>query len=194
MKENTVLLIDADGDSEAIVSEAVNRTGRVVLVAKTSRDAFRILENQMQRLDLVIVDVDPGAHGLALLEAISSCADRPPIIVITALEETYMKPISMKHGAAACLGKPITVRQLGSSLHDVSHRSLTCDRWGCLIPSTANKELNVKACFSGIAAKLSPIASSRGRSPGARAMLPGVTGMLLLKGPKRMNSSEEVEK
>jgi DNA-binding response OmpR family regulator len=160
MKENTVLLVDADGDSEGIVSEAANRTGRDVLVAKTSREAFRILGDQMQRLDLVIVDVDPGAHGLALLEAISGCADRPPIVVITALEETYMKPISMKHGAAACLGKPITVQQLSSSLNDVSRRSLTCDRWGCLIPSTVNKELNVKECFSGIAAKLSPTVSS----------------------------------
>jgi DNA-binding NtrC family response regulator len=164
MKENTLLLVDADGDSEAIVSEATTRTGRDVLLAKTSRNAFKILVEQMQRLDLVVVDVDPGAHGLALLEAISSCADRPPIVVITALEETYMKPISMKHGAAACLGKPITVQRLCSSLNDVSRRSLTCDRWGYLIPSTANRELNIKACFRGIAAKLSPTVSSRGRS------------------------------
>ncbi|HEX7517415.1 MAG TPA: response regulator [Chthoniobacterales bacterium] len=173
MKENTVLLVDADGDSERIVSEAATRTGRDVLVAKTSRDAFKILGDQMQRLDLVIVDVDPGAHGLALLEAISGCADRPPIVVITALEETYMKPISMKHGAAACLGKPITIQKLCSSLNDVSQRSLTCDRWGCLIPSTGNKELNLNACFSGIAAKLSPTVSSRGRSPRGRAKKSG---------------------
>jgi DNA-binding NtrC family response regulator len=136
MKENIVLLVDADGDSEGIVSEAATRTGRDVLVAKTSRDAFRILRDQMQRLDLVIVDVDPSAHGwLALLEAISGCADRPPIVVITALEETYMKPISMEHGAAACLGKPITVQQLSSSFSDVSKRSLTSHRWGYLIPA-----------------------------------------------------------
>ena len=67
----------------------------------------------MPRLALVIVDVDPGAHGLALLEAISGCADRPQIVVITALEETYMTPIARKHGASACLGKPITLQRLG---------------------------------------------------------------------------------
>ena len=156
MKERSILLLDADGDSEALVSEAATLTGRDVLVAKTSRAAFRILGEQMQRLEVVVVDVDPGAHGRALLEAISSCADRPPIVVITALEETYMKPIARKHGAAACLGKPITVQRLGSSLHDVSQRSLTCDRWGCLVPSTANETLDVKARFRGIAAKLSP--------------------------------------
>src|SRR5476649_2376353 len=83
MKENVVLLVDADGDSEGMVSEAAARIGRTVLLTKTSRAAFRILGDQMRRLDLVIVDVDPGAHGLVLLEAISGCADRPPIVVIT---------------------------------------------------------------------------------------------------------------
>ena len=124
----------------------------------------------MRRLDLVIVDVDPGAHGLALLEAISGCADRPPIVVITALEETYMKPISVEHGASACLGKPITIQKLISSLKDelkadVNLRSVG-DLW---MPSTACKKLNVKTCFSGIAAKLSPTVPRRGRSARGRA-------------------------
>ena len=160
MNEHSILLIDADGDSKAVVSEAATPAGHDVMMARTSRDAFRILGDQMQRLDLVIVDVDPGAHGLALLEAISSCADRPPIIVITALEETYMEPIALKHGAAACLGKPITVQRLSRSLDDVSRRSLTCDRWGGLVPTTANRELNLTECFSGITKKLSPTVSS----------------------------------
>jgi DNA-binding response OmpR family regulator len=170
MKENVVLLVDADGDSVGVVSEAAARAGYAVLLAKTSRDAFRIFGNRKQHLDFVIVDVDPGAHGLALLEAISGCADRPPIVVITALEETYMKPIAMEHGAAACLGKPITIQKLSSSLKEVAaHRSLTCDRWGGLIPSKINQRLNVRACFSGIVAKLSPTVSSRGRSIRKRA-------------------------
>ena len=164
VKENIVLLVDADGDSEDVVSEAAACSGRKVLLAKTSRDAFRILEDQIRRLDLVIVDVDPGAHGLALLEAISSCADRPPIVVITALEETYMKPISKEHGAAACLGKPITLQRLSASLKAVSKPLLTSDRWGSLIPPTVDKELNIKAWFRGIAEKLSPTVSGRGRS------------------------------
>ena len=123
MKEHSILLLDADGDSEAIMSEAATRTGRDVLVARTSRAAFRIVGEQMRRFEVVVVDVDPGAHGLALLEAISSFADKPPIVVITALEETYMEPIARKHGAAACLGKPITVQRLVSTLGD--HRAVT---------------------------------------------------------------------
>lgn len=155
MKEKIVLLVDADGDCERMVSEVADRSNRELFSARTSRDAFKILGDEMQRLDMVIVDVDPGAHGLALLEAISECADRPPIVVITALEEAYMKPISAEHGAAACLGKPIAIERLVSSLDDVSNRSRTCDRWGCLMPSMVYKEKNVPGCFKGIEAKLS---------------------------------------
>jgi len=161
MKEQRILLLDADGDSEALVSEAATLTGRDVLVVKTSRAAFRILGEHMQRLEVVVADVDPGAHGLALLEAISSCANRPPIVVITALEETYMEPIARKHGAAACLGKPITPQRFVSTLKDISRRSLTSDRWGCLVPSTASSAIDLDASVRGIAAKLSPVVSCR---------------------------------
>ena len=117
MKEKIVLLVDADGDSEGLVLEAAARTGRGVLTAKTSRDAFKIIRDELHRLDLVIVDVDPGAHGLALLEAISGCADTPAMIVITALEESYMKPISQEHDrhyarqeCCALFGEPVHCR------------------------------------------------------------------------------------
>src|ERR1700686_1859011 len=129
-RKNVVLLVDADGDSESIVLKAAALTLRDVLLVKTSRHAFGILQNEMRRLDAVIVDVDPGAHGLALLEAISGCAERPPIIVVTALEETYMKPITAEYGATACLGKPIRIETLKSTLDAGSakkSRTLTCD-------------------------------------------------------------------
>lgn len=155
MKERTILLVDADGDCEQIVSEAGIRTNRDTLLVRTSRDAFRILEDKMRGFDAVIVDVDPGAHGLALLEAISICADKPPMVVLTALEEAYMDPIAVEHGAAACLGKPITIQRLGSVLEEVSQHSRTCDRWGNLLPSTGYKKVDVARCFTGIGGKLS---------------------------------------
>lgn len=156
MNDDTILLVDADGDSEPKVREAAASIGAKVLLVKTSRDAFKILKDEMHRLKLVVVDVDPGAHGLALLEAVSGCADRPQIVVITALEKTYVEPIAVKHGATACVGKPITVQQLTSLLKETSKRSLTCDRWGGLVPSP-DKKLNLGDCFCGICGKLHPI-------------------------------------
>jgi len=157
MKEKIVLLVDADGDSEGFVLEAAARTGRGVLMAKTSRDAFKIIRDELHRLDLVIVDVDPGAHGLALLEAMSGCANTPAMIVITALEESYMKPISQEHGAAACLGKPITIAKLKSTLDEVSANwALTSDRWGSLVPRPTEKNIKGQGSLSRHCGKIEP--------------------------------------
>jgi DNA-binding response OmpR family regulator len=161
MKEKLVLLLDADGDCKSIVSEAGVRTGHGVFLTRTIHKAFGILRDKMERLDAIIVDVDPDVHGLALLEAVSGCADKPPIIVITALEETYMGPISVQHGAAACLGKPTTIEKVHAALDAVSNLSRTSDRWGGLIPSTAYKWVNLAKQFRGIAAKLRASVSAR---------------------------------
>jgi DNA-binding NtrC family response regulator len=162
MKENIILLVDADRDCEDLVWKAAVRKDREVLVAKTSREALAILRNRMRYLQLVIVDVDPGAHALALLEAVSGCAEKPPMIVMTALEETYMKPIAIEHGAAACLGKPVALGKLKSVIDDVSaKRSLTCDRWGSLVLRPTSKGSNLKTGFRGIATKLSPVVTTR---------------------------------
>lgn len=162
MKENIILLVDADRDCEDLVWKAAARKDRDVLVAKTSREALAILRNQMRYLQLVIVDVDPGTHALALLEAISGCAEKPPLIVITALEETYMKSVATEHGAAACLGKPVAIGKLRSMINEVSAKRLqTCNRWGSLVLRPMNKGSNLKAGFRGIATKLSPVVSAR---------------------------------
>jgi DNA-binding NtrC family response regulator len=135
MKNNLILLVDADADSAGVVLEAAARTGHGMRLVKTSRDAFRILKDEIEQLDAVIIDVDPGAHGLALLEAISGLDEKPAVIVLTALEEIYMKPIATRHGAAACMGKPISIEKLKSKLEQIPRavakkQGCSCDLWG----------------------------------------------------------------
>ena len=157
MEDKSLLLLDADSDCERLLSEVAAHTDFRVLLAKTSRDAFEIIRKEFANLKMIVVDVDPGAHGIALLEAISACAERPPMIVVTALEEIYMQPIAAEHGAAACLGKPLRLERMLSTIEEVSqHHGLTSDRWGSLIPPPAKKWIETKARFRGIATKLSP--------------------------------------
>lgn len=133
MKRN-VLLIDADADSVGVVVAAAAKTGQAVRLAATSRDAFRILQAEMGELDAVVLDMDPGAHAMALLEAIAGYDARPPVIVVTALEEEYMKSIAARHGASACVGKPLTVEKMRFTLahlpRDVGRGGCSCDAWG----------------------------------------------------------------
>ena len=135
MKEDVLLIVDADPSSIELVSLAAMKTRHRVIGAKTSREAFRILDSGLGEVDVVVVDVDPGVHGLAVLEAIDVYPTSPPVIVLTSLEEAYMTAIAAAHGAAACVGKPFTVEKLASVIEEVSAlswRSAACssDAWG----------------------------------------------------------------
>ncbi len=136
MKANLILLVDADADSLGFVLEAAARTGHGVRVAQTSAEAFQLLTKELRHLDVVIVDVDPGAHGMALLEAVSGCHDKPPLLVLSGFEETYMAPVARRHGAAACLCKPFSIDTLHRTLDRVIANAppraefTWCDKWG----------------------------------------------------------------
>jgi len=153
-----VLLIDPDGDCEDAVSEAAAREGYDTHRVRTSREAFALLQGRFYNLALAVIDVDPGAHGLGLMEAMTSCADRPPILVLTGLEESYMKPIARAHGAAACLGKPVDPHKLSTLLRRlIAKRRVTADRWGHPLPALGgNGRGAVQTALRGIAAKLKP--------------------------------------
>ncbi len=133
MKKNIILLVDADADVASVVLEMASQIGHSVRLAKTSRDAFKVLKNEIDDVDIAIIDVDPGAHGMALLEAICGREERPPVVVLTALEEIYMEPIAERHGAAACLGKPVSIERLKSTISQIPRRRpVVSDAWGHL--------------------------------------------------------------
>lgn len=155
MSQRKILLIDADGDCEEFVARAAARSGHRVQWVQTSKRAFEILADDLAVILLVIVDVDPGAHGLALLEGISACADRPAMIVVTALEEGYMAPIAHRHGAVACIGKPLELEKFSAVIKDTLKSSFpTADKWGHLKPTSCEGPASVRISQRGIAAKL----------------------------------------
>ncbi len=154
--KQVILLIDSDGDCEDLVSEVAYREGYDTHRVRTSREAFALLQGRFYSLGLIVIDVDPGAHGVAVMEAISSCADRPPILVLTGLEESYMKPIARSHGAAACLAKPLDSHQFSILLRElIATPCLTADRWGHPLPDCRkNGRRAMEDARRGIAAKL----------------------------------------
>lgn len=155
IKPNTILLIDADGDCEEIVARAAARSAFRVRWVRTSTEAFDFLNKQFGKLALIVVDLDPGAHGMAILQAVSGCAEGPAVIALTALEETYAEPVSRTHGAAACLAKPIDIQKLSRTLRDVAaHQFPSSDLWGHPQPKQVRND--TRTALRGIATKLSP--------------------------------------
>lgn len=134
MKEKVILLVDADADCAGIVLEAGARTGHGVRLSRDSREAFGFLNREFDRIDSLVVDVDPGSHGMALLAALAALRCRPPVIVLTALEESHMEPVAARHGAVACLGKPGSIERLTAVIDRFVRREndqeISCDPWG----------------------------------------------------------------
>ena len=135
MKTGKLLVVDADAVSSALVAQAAKMTGHDLLEAQTSGEAFHFLADTLGEVNVIVVDADPGVHGLAVLAAMDVAPTAPPVIVLTSLGEIYMTPIGAARGAAACLGKPFSAEKLADVIEQVSapaFRSATCtsDAWG----------------------------------------------------------------
>ena len=135
MKEKIILLVDADADCAGIVLDAGARTGHGVRLSRDGPEAFAFLNREFDRVDSLVVDVDPGSHGMALLAALWALWPRLPVIVLTAaLAESHLKPVVLRHGAVACLGKPLSVERLTGVIdrfvRPEDDQEISCDPWG----------------------------------------------------------------
>ena len=135
MKANALLISKETGDANATIAEAARRAGLLLLRATDAKRAFELLRNGLAEIDLIIIDVDPGIHSMAILEAITARETAPPVIVVTGLEQSEMAPIARRHGATACIAKPFTAAELVARIDDVcpadyASSCCTCDVWG----------------------------------------------------------------
>ncbi|MGH8092019.1 MAG: response regulator [Chthoniobacterales bacterium] len=134
MDEKIVLLVDADADSAGLVLEAGARIGHGVRLSRDKEEAFGVLSRELDHIDSIVVDVDPGSEGLVLLEAISALHQRPSIIALTSMEESQMEPHVTRRGAVACLGKPVSIERFCAALEQITRfdpdEDVTCDPWG----------------------------------------------------------------
>lgn len=135
MKANVLLIANKSSEWNRVIRAAVERTGRTMQLFEDSKRAFNLLRSGCADVDLVIVDLDPGIHSMAVLEALDGCDNPPPIIVVTGFEEGAMTPIAFRHGAAACIAKPFTLDELVYLMQKVAFamaepNCFSCDLWG----------------------------------------------------------------
>jgi FixJ family two-component response regulator len=141
MKRNVVLVLDADADTARAVASAAATRNCDLRFVQTSKEFFHFCREDFENVTAIILDVDPGMHGMAILEASDVCENTPPIIVVSALEEHRLGPVVQRHGAMACLGKPLSVTRLERALGQAMARGAAprCDLWGhvtnCTCPS-----------------------------------------------------------
>lgn len=130
-----LLVADENIPSNSVIADAARRTGHRLRHARNSREAFQILRRGVNDVDLIIIDVDPGIHGLSVLEALGFSKNAPPVLVVTGFEELDMEPTAYRHGATACMGKPFTATELAVLINEICPLTSKlpppmCDLWG----------------------------------------------------------------
>jgi len=144
MKRKILLVANGDVESDRTIADAANQAGRSLRRVSSSRQALEILAMGLEDVDVVIIDIDPGVHSLALLEALDYSQVAPPVIAVTSLGESEAAPVARRHGAVACLGKPFSAAQMVALVEDVlasfRARRPSCDRWGH--PRSANRRIH----------------------------------------------------
>ena len=132
MKRSVVLVLDADADTARAVASAATTRNCDLRFVQTSKEFFHFCREDFGNVIAIILEIDPGMHGMAILEASDVCENTPPIIVVSALEEHCLGPVVQRHGAIACLGKPLSFTQLGRALDQAVERATAprCDLWG----------------------------------------------------------------
>ena len=88
----------------------------------TSKEFFHFCREDFENVIAIILEIDPEMHGMAILEASDVCENSPPIIVVSALEDTP-GPVVQRHGAMACLGKPLSFTRLARALDQAVERA-----------------------------------------------------------------------
>ena len=132
MNREILLVANSDADSNAAVEAVAEESGRRLRKVSSTRQAFDVLATDLDNVDVVVIDLDPGMHALAILEAIGGHTMAPPVIALTSLDESEVTPIATQHGALACLGKPFQRADLARAIELclAEPRSASCDLWG----------------------------------------------------------------
>lgn len=120
MKRSVVLVLDTDADTAHAVALAASTGNYDLRFTRTSREFFHFSTGDFENVDAIVLDVDPGVHGMAILEALDACKNTPPVIVVSALEEQHLHSVVRRHGAMACLGKPLNVSRLTRVLEEAT--------------------------------------------------------------------------
>jgi DNA-binding NtrC family response regulator len=112
MNVRLVLLLTRDRAFEDLLAGALQKSESAVLFTRNVAEALQIACSRIRDLDLVVIDLDGGCHGMTLLSAMNTW--RPELrMLVTASSDTYrVATLAYANGAAACLAKPISTNEL----------------------------------------------------------------------------------
>lgn len=144
MKQNVILLVDADADACAVTLEAAKASGFDVRFAQIERDLSELTQMSLDDIALIVLDYDPDVHGLAIAELLDHWQPPRPVILISS-DEGLNHPLRLIGTPTRHLTKPVTVARFVHAIQALTNASaahcLSCDRWGH--PQNGQKSLSI---------------------------------------------------
>ena len=117
MKRNVVLVLDADADTDHAVASAATTRNYDLRFGADLKRVFPFLQSDFESVVAIILEIDPGMHAMAILEASDVCENAPAVVVVSALEEHCLGPVEHRRWWWASSGKPLSFTQLGRALN-----------------------------------------------------------------------------
>jgi len=114
-----ILLFTCDLTFDQMVSEALLKTGAVVLTARNVSEALQLVSKRGRELSMALMDFEGGCRGMTLLSAIHTCYQELPILVATSNDACQATTVAYANGARVCLNKPVSAAQLASTIENL---------------------------------------------------------------------------
>jgi two-component system OmpR family response regulator len=185
LSETHILIIEDDPDISAPLASYLRDKGFVTSACANTKTAREILSSG--HVDLILLDLMlPGEDGLTFFRQLSP-ANRPRIIMLTALSETIDKVIGLELGADDYVSKPFDLRELLARIRVVLRREAGSDG------SPARRGSDLVLQFSGFA--FHPHRRFLRSPSGLRVPLTGAETDLLLifcQNPQQLLSRQEL--
>ena len=117
-----ILVVDDETGVRDVLKRYLEREGFQVLLAASGPDALAIIEQERDRLLLVVLDVMlPGIDGLEILKRVRG-HNPIPIIILSARSEVFDRVAGLEAGADDYVPKPFSPREVVSRVKAVLRR------------------------------------------------------------------------
>ena len=113
MKNKTILVVEDEDFSFMFIYEILSNEKVKILRAKTGREAISIYENNTDKINLILMDIQlPIMDGWEATKEILKIDDKLPIIAQTAYAMKKQKDKCFESGCIGYLSKPYDNEQL----------------------------------------------------------------------------------
>lgn len=117
IRKKCILFVENDPSIFRIVDRMLKLLGYEAIITSNSKEAFRLIQSQSKRFDLVITDMNmPEMGGLDLAKKVLEVRPDIPIVICTGLDALEIDKEARKAGIRAILPKPFLLHELKQTI------------------------------------------------------------------------------